>query len=442
MNDRRSTRFIVFLLARVRNTTVPHGRNRMKDSQDRDRLPDHMNPHQRRQLEAALDAMGKVERNRLFKEAAERRLLAQKSRRKSEREVDVPPGRRRADPLREWAIKILAERDRQSTESAVSAQPSPGPDGVVVRIGRRRCTVEHDGRLVECLLSPDQAGAQHEDLAVGDRVLLAPGEGRDPARVARVLPRQSELSRPDPRRPGRRRVIVANVDVVVIVVSVVAPPLHPRLIDRYLVAVQRGGGRAVICVNKIDCLAPGDRSVLEVLEPYRRVGIRVIETSAHTGEGIADLQAELRGCTCALVGHSGVGKSSLANALDPALGAKVGEISGASHRGRHTTVASSLHLLPGDIRLIDTPGVRSLSLEDMSIGQVREAFPEFLAPAEHCRYRDCTHTHEPGCRVRDAAARDEIPPARYETYRRILQDLDATDTGDEHSEDSSFPLGP
>lgn len=390
-----------------------------------------MNPHQRRQLEALLDAMSKVDRNRLFKEAADRRLGAQKSRRKSERDVDVPSGKRRSDPLREWALRILAERQRDAPASAGAGREGGSSVGVVVRVGRRRCTVEEAGALIECLLSPDQADAQHEDLAVGDRVEFMPGLGDDSARLSRVLPRKSELSRPDPRRPGRRRVIVANVDVVVIVVSVVAPPLHPRLIDRYLVAVQRGGARPVVCVNKIDRLDPDERGVLALTEPYRRVGIRVIETSAQTGAGIDELRAELRGCTCALVGHSGVGKSSLANALDPALGAKVGGVSSASQRGRHTTVASSLHHLPGDIRVIDTPGVRSFSLEDMSISEVREAFPEFAAHAECCRYRNCTHTHEPGCRVRAAAQGDEIPASRYETYRRILQDLGVTNTGEQ-----------
>ncbi|MCL4222101.1 MAG: ribosome small subunit-dependent GTPase A [Phycisphaerales bacterium] len=398
-----------------------------------------MNPHQRRQLEATLDAMGKVERNRLFKEAAERRIEAQKLRRKSEREVDVPAARRRPDPLREWALRILAERQRESPACDGTGEACEGSIGVVVRVGRRRCTIEQAGRLFECLLSPDQAGAQHEDLAVGDHVLFVAGQDGEPSRLLRVLPRQSELSRPDPRRPGRRRVIVANVDVVVIVVSVVAPPLHPRLIDRYLVAVQRGGARPVVCVNKIDRLAAGRQAAPEVLEPYRRVGIRVIETSAQTGEGIEHLRSVLRGSVCALVGHSGVGKSSLANALDPSLGAKVGSVSDASHRGKHTTVASSLHLLAGDIRLIDTPGVRSFSLDDMTIAEVREAFPEFVGLADSCRYRDCTHTHEPGCRVREAAARDEIPAPRYETYRRILLDLGVTDTGDEESENTPLP---
>lgn len=378
-----------------------------------------MNPHQRRKLEEKLDQLGKVERNRLFKEAAERRLEARKSRRRSEREVDVPVGRKRPDPLREWALRILAEREQQ--RPATESGPSAAASATVVRVGRRRCTVQIDQRQVECLLNPDQAAAQHDSLAVGDEVLIDVGENAEPARLARVLPRRTELFRPDPRRAGRRRVIVANIDVVVIVVSVVSPPLHPRLIDRYLIAVERGGAEPVVCVNKIDKLESQDQ--LALLEPYRRIGVPVVHVSAATGAGLDELRSHLAGKTCALVGHSGVGKSSVANALDPGVEAAVGHVSDASNRGRHTTVATSLHILPGGIRLIDTPGVRSFSLEDMTPDDVREAFTEFLDHAESCRYRNCTHTHEPGCGVRAASEAGNLPPERYATYLRILSDL-------------------
>lgn len=397
-----------------------------------------MNSHQRQRLEDRLNALSKVDRTRLFKEAAERRLSAQKSRRKSARDVDVPAPRKRGDPLRDWALRILAERESESKREA-SAEVESDSTGIVVGVGRRRCMVQQGDRLVECLLNPDQAGAQHEDLAVGDEVWFRWDESGEQARLKQVLPRRTELSRPDPRRTGRRRVIVANVDVVVIVVSVVSPPLHPRLIDRYLIAVQRGGAEPVVCVNKVDLLPELDRSELEPLESYRRVGITVIEVSASTGAGVDHLRQVLAGKTCALVGHSGVGKSSIANALEPRLEAEVGHLSSASNRGRHTTVSSSLHLLACGTKLIDTPGVRSFSLEDMTPEEVRDAFPELEAYAASCRYRDCTHTHEPGCAVRAAAARDEVPPARYDTYLRILQDLGVSDPGDRAEEAPDEP---
>ncbi|RMH13688.1 MAG: ribosome small subunit-dependent GTPase A [Planctomycetota bacterium] len=381
-----------------------------------------MNPHQRRQLEAKFEQLSRSEQARLLREARERRREAQQSKKRSERGLDLPPSRRKADPIRDWALKILAER-AETLDSTDDPRAVERKSGTVVRVGRRRCTVLADGEPTECLLSPEQAAAQHEELAVGDEVLIEPGSGQAPGRLVRVLPRRTELSRPDPRRPGRRRVIVANVDIVVIVVSVESPPLHPRLIDRYLIAVQRGGAEPVVCVNKIDRLNAHNRSVLKLLEPYRRVGVRVVEVSAESGKGLDELRRILHNTTCALVGHSGVGKSSLVNALDPQARARVGIVSKSSKRGRHTTVQSTLHLIDGGIRLIDTPGVRSFSLDDMSAEEVRSAFAEFDEPALSCRYRNCTHTHEPGCAVRAAAEADEIPMERYRTYLRILQDL-------------------
>ena len=391
-----------------------------------------MNKHQRTQIEKLLDDLPKTERVRLFKQAAARRLEAQRARKKHEDPDDPPRARTKDDTVRDWAIKILAERAQQND----GARPDPNPDsqavhrGLVVSVGRRSCLIDDDGRLESCLLSPDIAARQHELLAVGDEAIYEPAPPPGRSRLVRVLPRRTTLSRPDPRQPSRTRVIVANIDAVVIVVSVVAPALHPRLIDRYLVAVQRGGAEPIICVNKIDQLPPGDRSELEQLEPYRRIGIRVIEASAETGAGIEDLRAAIAGKTCAFVGHSGVGKSSLANALDPSLGVKVGTISEAHRRGQHTTTASSLHVIEGGAKVIDTPGVRSFSLDNLSPEQIREAFTEFSPFVDDCRYNDCTHLHEPKCAVRAAAELGQIPIERYETYRRILTEA-ATDTATE-----------
>ena len=385
-----------------------------------------LNNHQRAQLEAIFDALTKPERAALLKQAAERRRAGRRVKPRAGEASEPRRAARSSDSVREIALRMLAERGQGAGAGERTGLSDEGVEleGMAVEVGRRRCLVQPDGDCdrVECLLSPDLAATQHEGLAIGDRVVFAPGAGNEPARLVRVLDRRSSLSRPDPRRPGRLRVLVANVDVVVIVVSIASPPLHPRLIDRYLIAVGRGGARPVLCVNKSDLRNEPDAADPALLDPYRAVGVRVIETSPVTGEGVEELRAELAGTVCAFVGHSGVGKSSLVNALCPGLAAAVGQVSEASGKGRHTTTQSSMHTLDNGTRIIDTPGVRSFSVEDVSAEEIRASFHEFEPFAHACKFRDCTHTHEPGCAVRDAAERGRIPAARYETYRRMVED--------------------
>ena len=188
------------------------------------------------------------------------------------------------------------------------------------------------------------------------------------------------------------------------VVAAKAPPLHPRLIDRYLVAVERSGARAALVVNKVDLL-DGRRAAAtcsSLLQPYRSSASRWSPAASTTGEGIEELRAVLAGATCVFVGQSGVGKSSLLNALHATAAAKTGAVRAGDGRGRHTTSASSLYELPGDIRVIDTPGIRRFSVDDADAAQLADGFTEFAPFAARCRYRDCTHAHEPGCAVQDA----------------------------------------
>jgi len=220
-----------------------------------------------------------------------------------------------------------------------------------------------------------------------------------------------------------QRLIAANIDVVIHVVSVKAPPLRPRLIDRFLIAIQRGGAQAGICVNKIDLLEAGERArELAVLDPYRSLGVPVIACSIRTGEGIVALRALVEGKTCALVGHSGVGKSSILNALDERLEIATGEL----HKrgtGRHTTTASTLHDLGANTYLIDTPGIREFGLWNLTAEALPDYFPEFAEPGEYCRFNDCTHLHEPGCAVKERAEAGELNRARYDAYVRLSEDL-------------------
>jgi ribosome biogenesis GTPase len=260
------------------------------------------------------------------------------------------------------------------------------------------------------------------EIAVGDEVAVE-AKGGSIYTVVSVLPRRTKLSRPDPGKSSHERVIVANVDAVVIVVSVLSPPLHPRLIDRYLIAIHRGGAAPVICVNKLDLVAKSMRSEeLAKLAPYRALDVPIVECSASECEGIADLRQVLLGRMAAFVGHSGVGKSSLVNALRPELELKVGSVSEGYGRGTHTTTASSLWDLGDGTRVIDTPGIRSFGLWSLREDELPFYFPEF-AVVGRCKFNDCSHTHEPICALKEAVESGEISRDRYDTYLRILSSL-------------------
>lgn len=253
-------------------------------------------------------------------------------------------------------------------------------------------------------------------LAPGDRVFIEHDE-RGPV-VRAVHPRRNKLSRPAIAR-DREQVFAANIDCAVIVASVVRPAFNPGLIDRYLIAAQAGGVESIVCINKID-LANGEPEGAAV---YREIGLRVLGTSCETREGLDALREQLGGKCSVLVGHSGVGKSSLVNALDPDLTIHTQEISDSSNKGRHTTSASRLYELAGNIRIIDTPGVKQLGLWGVTPAELNYYFHELAEASSACKFRDCTHTHEPKCGVRDAVETGAIAKARYDSYLRIRTSL-------------------
>ncbi len=347
----------------------------------------------------------------------------------------APRSRRRlpADPPR----RDPAAQERQEPDLNLGGPANEVRRGVLVAPSSGACRVESEGRIHDCVLPSEIARDQQRRLAVGDEVLFteslppgppggAPGDrpGGGAGRLVEVLPRRSFLSRPDPRNPRRERVIAANVDIVVQVVSFRRPPLRTALIDRCLIAVERGGAGALICVNKVDLLRreAQRRRELETLEPYLDLGLEVAVCSAKTGEGVAAVRRRLAGRTAVFVGHSGVGKSSLLNALDPDLGVRTRDVSGRG-RGRHTTTRSRLYRLAGGIRVIDTPGIREFGLFQLRAEELPLYFPEFLPHAAACRFNDCRHHREPDCAVRDAVEGGELGAARYETYLRILDSL-------------------
>jgi ribosome biogenesis GTPase len=265
-------------------------------------------------------------------------------------------------------------------------------------------------------------------------------------RITRVLPRRTQLARPQDSDPTQERAVAANIDLAAVVVSVGSPPLHPRLIDRYLFAIHKGGAQPLIVVNKLDLLSEMDVvKQLDQLEPYRAMGIPTVNVSATLGRGLDSLRPHISGKRVVFVGHSGVGKSSLLNALlSPPLGrsasefeeegqgvevceAAEGAVSAKSGKGRHTTTASQLYTLEDGTEIVDTPGVRSFAVDIDN--ELMGGFPDIQRFAEGCRFNDCQHLQEEGCAVRDAVRDGQLPRARYETYRRMMDGEVATGMG-------------
>ncbi|HVT11672.1 MAG TPA: ribosome small subunit-dependent GTPase A [Fimbriimonadaceae bacterium] len=386
-----------------------------------------MTKEEKKTLEKRLASLDSNERNRLLKRAAQMRKLAQRKNGTRPRraylalaEDDEPEEigiRQPQSSLHDWVLKLL--QDEESGEAAASTPRHPV--GTVIAIGPRSAEVVLDGKMLTCLLSKEIAERQQSEIAVGDEVeVLRRG---DDAIVENVRPRRTRLSRPDPHVAAQERVIVANVDVVVVVVSVVSPPLHPRLIDRYLIAIRRGGAQAVLCINKTDLLEPAAlEAELEAIRPYLGLGVPVIRCSASQGIGKEELRQALAGKVSAFVGHSGVGKSSLLNSMKPDLDLEVGDVSQGYGRGTHTTTRSTMWDLGDGTRVIDTPGVRSFGLWKLTAEELPWYFPEF-GEAGRCKFRDCGHTHEPTCAVKSAVEDGRISRDRYETYLRILESL-------------------
>ncbi|HRU06075.1 MAG TPA: ribosome small subunit-dependent GTPase A [Candidatus Brocadiia bacterium] len=321
--------------------------------------------------------------------------------------------RRSRENLPSSLVKLLAElADRGTVDFS-----APGVEtGVVASARKKECLVLVGDETVECVIPTDLALFQKMTVAVGDRVAVARDKGA--AVVTGVAPRRSRLARPDPHIPGMERVLAANVDLVVAVASVAQPGFSAGMVDRCFIAAQRGGAEALLCLNKMDLgQAPDEAAV------YRQMGMRVIETSCVDGRGIEELKTALGQRTCVFVGHSGVGKSSLLNAIDPSLGAKVGPVRESDGRGRHTTTFASLRRLACGAWVIDTPGVREFGLWRMSPEEVSYYFPDFKA-LPPCKFRDCGHTHEPGCSVKAAVESGALATMRYESYLRILESLE------------------
>ncbi len=366
----------------------------------------------------------------------------------------------------------LAHRGRKHTRPAVKLPPSrlaspeqdqedlPKTEGLVVAVYRRGAAVRIGTEEIFCAIAKTFRAAENASaLAVGDIATVAltqahhtdgrieiDGDRTEGMVLARRL-RETALSRPRPMSAKRadryqtdvfEKVIAANMDVLLIVAATRQPKLRRRLIERYLIAAERGELEPLLAINKIDLAPPPEESV----RGFRALGVDVLPCSALTGEGLDALRARLAGRRSVLAGASGVGKSALINALVPDADAATRSIRMKDERGRHTTAAAAVYDLPaveadagaavepaeppvgvgpGGI-LVDTPGVRELGFA-IDLEELPWYFPEFEPFVAECRFNNCTHTHEPGCALLAAVEAGNVPPRRYESYLRIRESL-------------------
>lgn len=315
----------------------------------------------------------------------------------------------------------VESRDREEAgfDVLLNVDTSECLPGRVLSVHGLTCQVlAEDGRRFQCAvrrLLKTLSTDQRHVVAAGDRVWFRPAPGNEGI-IERVDPRRGILSR-DSR--GRQHIIVTNVDQLLILASADEPPLKPNLIDRFLITAEKCEIRPVICINKIDLVEPA--KLMPIVGLYAQMGYDVLLTSARTCQGIDRLRECLIGSESALTGQSGVGKSSLLNAVDPSLNLAVREVSAETSKGKHTTTTATLIPLAEGGFVVDTPGIRQMQLWDVIPAEVPGYFRDLRPFVNNCRYPDCTHLHEEACAVKDAVADGWLDERRYESYCRLVE---------------------
>lgn len=274
------------------------------------------------------------------------------------------------------------------------------------------------------------AALEYDPLAVGDVVRFEKASD-GPMRIAAVLPRQNHIAR-RAVMPGAHtveQVIVANISQVVAVMAAAAPEPKWNLLDRYLVTAEAFGLPALVCITKLDLVTQPDGTLpaatAERLADYQRIGYPVRAVSAVNGAGLDAMRAALQGKTSVLLGKSGVGKSSLLNALEAGLGVRVSAVNQVTGKGRHTTTHLQMFPLAMGGAIVDTPGTREFGLWDIPPDELAQAFPEMRPYLGKCRFGlDCRHNEEPGCAVRKAVASGAVSPQRYRSLMILQEEND------------------
>lgn len=282
-----------------------------------------------------------------------------------------------------------------------------------------------DGTLIDCRVKGSfrlKGIRSTNPVAVGDHVVFdVRSDGT--AYIVEILERKNYIVRKASNLSKQSHILAANLDLCFLIVTISHPATATTFIDRFLAAAEAYRVPVVLVFNKSDIYNEAETEELEYLTAlYRSIGYRCLHTSATEGKGIEELKEMMSGKVSLLAGNSGVGKSSLVNAIAPEIAARVGEISKTHDTGMHTTTYTEMfEFMPGSY-IVDTPGVKGFGTYDMEIEEISHYFVEFFKLSKDCKYGNCTHTHEPGCAVLEALERGEIAPSRYQSYLSILED--------------------
>jgi ribosome biogenesis GTPase len=296
--------------------------------------------------------------------------------------------------------------------------------GRVLSVLPEEIVVDIDGQLLPCVLKgrlKKERKMVKNLVVVGDFVHVERDGG-----ISYVEPRRSLLSRKGSHHHLKEQIIASNIDIALITTSILSPPLNPSMIDRFIIAATAGGMEPVIVINKIDLVSKGspqEKLLHEIIDVYKALNFRVISLSATViGEGLEELKEVMRGRASLFAGESGVGKSSLINALT-GLSLATQEVAKRTQKGVHTTTGAKLIPLIFGGWCIDSPGIQSFGLWDLKKTDLKHYFYEMNEVGHECKYPDCSHTHEPGCAVLEAVKTKEISPIRYESYLKLLSEM-------------------